>query len=147
VRADVVVAKLRRMNPLNKGIESIPDLGSVDMAHFAVCVIGAVKFTDIDQGLIFKFEQQNLKYIINVPFGFGGMIYSSLTYQDNIGGDEGKQLNDKENIELDLEVKDSVNIENNVDKINLGKGEENKDDDALKDKENGDKEIKDDCLN
>jgi len=61
IKSEVVMSKLRAMNPLNKGISSIPDLNNVDMSHFAVCVIGAVRFTDIDQTMIAKFEHQNLK--------------------------------------------------------------------------------------
>lgn len=82
------------------------------------------------------------------------MIYSSLIYQDTPITNN-TTIKPSENIELDLEMKDSVNIENNVNKIDLGMGGEKKSEDIVKDnnthdkeKENNDNESKqNDCLN
>jgi len=82
------------------------------------------------------------------------MIYSSLIYQDTPITNN-TTIKPSENIELDLEMKDSVNIENNVNKIDLGMGGERKNEDIVRDndthdkeKENNDNESKqNDCLN
>jgi len=81
------------------------------------------------------------------------MIYSSLMYQDTPMTNN-TTIKPNENIELDLEMKDSVNIENNVDKIDLGIGGEKKNEDIVKDdnihdkeKENIDNDKQNDCLN
>eukprot|EP00801_Mesodinium_rubrum_P005695 Mrub_05699.p1 GENE.Mrub_05699~~Mrub_05699.p1 ORF type:complete len:282 (+),score=58.46 Mrub_05699:39-884(+) len=82
-KADVVAVKLQAMNPLNKGIDTVTDLNNIDMSLYAVCIYGIVQFGDINSELVAKLENNGLKYILNAPFGFGGLIYSSLIYEDD----------------------------------------------------------------
>jgi len=61
IKSEIVASRLSSMNPLNKGIVSVPDISKIDLSHFAVCVYGATTFIDIDNELINRLDKGKMK--------------------------------------------------------------------------------------